>query len=100
MTEKKAINIVSKYIKIYGLSSLKQTIYIMGTCQSLWPYTKYPNWTDFIKAKQKNSKNFSSRGIYEGYYTCRDTMEEIEYQVNNVEFCKRYIWHKGMIATI
>ena len=91
MTEKKAINIVSKYIKIYGLSSLKQTIYIMGTCQSLWPYTKYPNWTDFIKAKQKNSKNFRSRGIYEGYYTCSDTMEEIEYQVNNVEFCKRYI---------
>ena len=63
MTREQAINIISKYIKIYGLSSLKQTIYIMGTCQSLWPYTKYPNWTDFIKAKQKNIEFYQGEAI-------------------------------------
>lgn len=89
MTREQAINTVSKYIKIYGLSRLKQTIYIMGTSEGLFPFTKYPSWIDFIKARQKNSKNFRSRGIYEGFYTCRDTMQEIKYQIDNVEFCKK-----------
>ena len=89
MTREQAINIISKYIKIYGLSELKQTIYIMGTSEGLFPFTKYPNWVDFIKAKQKNSKNFRSRGIYEGFYTCSDTMQEIKYQIDNVEFCNK-----------
>jgi len=88
MTENEMINVVSKYIKIYGLSRLKQTIYIMSTPQDLWPYTKYPLWSNYIKAKQKNSKNFHIKGVYQGFWTCNDTMREIEYQVNNVEFCK------------
>ena len=36
MTREQAINIISKYIKIYGLSELKQTIYIMGTSEGLF----------------------------------------------------------------
>ena len=37
-------NIVSKYLKIFGLSKLKQIVYIMRTSEDEYPRNKYFNW--------------------------------------------------------
>ena len=44
-------NIVSKYLKIFGLSKLKQIVYIMRTSEDEYPRNKYFNWEDYIKTK-------------------------------------------------
>ena len=40
-------NIVSKYLKMFGLSSLKQVVYIMRTSEDEYPRNKYLDWDDY-----------------------------------------------------
>ena len=66
-------NVVSKYLKIFGLSRLKQVVYIMRTSEDEYPRNKYLNWDDYIKTKN---------GYDNYFYICSNTIEELEYQIN------------------
>ena len=66
-------NIVSKYLKIFGLSRLKQVVYIMRTSEDEYPRNKYLNLEYYIKTKN---------GYYNYFYICSNTIEELEYQIN------------------
>ena len=66
-------NIVSKYLKMFGLSRLKQVVYIMRTSEDQYPRNKYLNWDDYIKTKN---------GYDNYFYICSNTIEELEYQIN------------------
>ena len=66
-------NIVSKYLKMFGLSKLKQVVYIMRTSEDQYPRNKYLNWDDYIKTKN---------GYDNYFYICSNTIEELEYQIN------------------
>ena len=66
-------NIVSKYLKMFGLSRLKQVVYIMRTSEDEYPRNKYLNWDDYIKTKN---------GYDNYFYICSNTIEELEYQIN------------------
>ena len=46
-------NIVSKYLKMFGLSKLKQVVYIMRTSEDEYPRNKYLNWDDYIKTNEE-----------------------------------------------
>ena len=75
-------DIVSKYLKIFGLSKLKQVVYIMRTSEDKYPRNKYFNWDDYVKA---GYKEYPSRFplMYDGYfYICNNTIKELEYQLN------------------
>ena len=75
-------NIVSKYLKIFGLSRLKQVVYIMRTSEDEYPRNKYFNWDDYIKAGYKERPS-RFRLSFEGYfYICSNTIKELEYQIN------------------
>ena len=77
-------DIVSKYLKIFGLSRLKQVIYIMRTSEDEYPKNKYLNWDDYVKAGKdyKNSKKpLYSDGFY-NWFICNGTIEELKYQLN------------------
>jgi|TARA_R110001606_G_scaffold348984_1_gene498723 hypothetical protein len=67
-------NIVSKYLKKFGLKKAKQVVYIMRTSEDEYPKNKYPNWEDYIKIKNNYSNYF---------YICNDTVEELKYQIEN-----------------
>ena len=67
-------NIVSKYLKKFGLKKAKQVVYIMRTSEDEYPKNKYPNWEDYIKIKNNYSNYF---------YICSDTIEELKYQIEN-----------------
>jgi hypothetical protein len=69
-------NIVSKYLKKFGLKKAKQVVYIMRTSEDEYPKNKYPNWEDYIKIKNNYSNCF---------YICNDTVEELKYQIENYE---------------
>ena len=74
-------NIVSKYLKMFGLSRLKQVVYIMRTSEDEYPRNKYLNWDDYVKA---GYKEYPSRFplMYDGYfYICNNTIKELEYQL-------------------
>ena len=75
-------NIVSKYLKMFGLSKLKQVIYIMRTSEDEYPRNKYLNWDDYVKAGYKEHPSRFPL-MYDGYfYICSNTIEELEYQIN------------------
>ena len=65
-------NTVSKYLKMFGLSKLKQVVYIMRTSEDEYPRNKYPNWDNYIKTKN---------GYNNCFYICSNTIEELEYQI-------------------
>jgi len=66
-------DIVSKYLKIFGLSKLKQVVYIMRTSEDKYPRNKYFNWDDYVKTKN---------GYDNYFYICSNTIKELEYQIN------------------
>jgi hypothetical protein len=75
---------VKEYLKIFGLSRLKQVIYIMRTSEDEYPRNKYLNWGNYVKAGKdyKNSKKpLYADGFY-NWFICSDTIEELEYQIN------------------
>ena len=67
-------NIVSKYLKKFGLKKAKQVVYIMRTSEDKYPKNKYPNWEDYIKTKN---------GYDNYFYICSNAIEELEYQIEN-----------------
>ena len=69
-------NIVSKYLKKFGLSRCKQVVYIMRTSEDEYPRNKYFNWDDYIKSQNCNPFVFR-------WFICNDTIEELEYQLDN-----------------
>ena len=69
-------NIVSKYLKIFGLSKLKQIVYIMRTSEDEYPRNKYFNWEDYIKTKN---------GYDNYFYICNNTVEELRYQIERIK---------------
>ena len=76
------LKICKDFLKYRGLNRLKNLIYIMETCSDLFPFNKYPSWNLFIKAKQKSSRNFKAKGIFQVWYFNRDTLEDMEYQLD------------------
>ena len=66
-------NIVSKYLKKFGLNKCKQVVYIMRTSEDEYPKNKYPNWEDYIKASQSCGP----------WFICNDTIEELQYQLDH-----------------
>ena len=70
-------NIVSKYLKFFGLDNLKQVIYIMRTAEDEYPKNKHPNWTDYVRDGIK----LNYKGVY--WSICPSTIEELEYQIKN-----------------
>ena len=76
-------NIVSKYLKKFGLSKCKQVVYIMRTSEDEYPKNKHPNWEDYIKAGQ-NYRNSRKPLCYDGYwFICSNTIEELQYQLDH-----------------
>ena len=69
-------NIVSKYLKKFGLSKCKQVVYIMRTSEDEYPRNKYFNWDDYIKSQSCGPFVFR-------WFICNDTIEELEYQLDN-----------------
>ena len=74
-------NIVSKYLKKFGLSRAKQIVYIMQTSEDEYPKNKYPNWEDYIKRPDLRKHYPFHYEIVWG--VCSNTIEEMEYQLKN-----------------
>ena len=68
--------IVSKYLKKFGLSKAKQIVYIMRTTEDEYPKNKYPNWENYIKRLDLiDYKNF--------WCICSETIDEMQYQLEH-----------------
>ena len=68
--------IVSKYLKKFGLSKAKQIVYIMRTTEDEYPKNKYSNWENYIKRLDLiDYKNF--------WYICSETIDEMQYQLEH-----------------
>ena len=75
--------IVSKYLKKFGLSNAKQIVYIMRTSEDEYPKNKYPNWEDYVKVKS-NIKPSTFPLAYDGYFfICSEAINEMEYQLEH-----------------
>jgi len=74
-------NIVSKYLKKFGLSRAKQLVYIMRTSEAEYPKYKYSTWKEYIKRPDL-------RKYYPFHYeivwgVCSNCIEEMKYQLKN-----------------
>ena len=76
-------NIVSKYLKKFGLSRAKQIVYIMRTSEDEYPKNKYPNWEDYVKVKSYIKPNQFPLAYDGHFFICSNTIEEMEYQLKN-----------------
>jgi len=82
------LNIVSKYLKKFGLSRAKQIVYIMRTDEDEYPKNKYPNWEDYVKVKECIKHNEFPPSYrdwkYPYWVICSQAIEEMEYQIEEV----------------
>ena len=78
------VKVVRAYLKIFGLSNLKQVIYIMRTSEDEYPKNKYPNWIDYVKVMKDCKPNQFPLGYDRYFYICSNTIEELEYQIKEV----------------
>ena len=78
---KQGNQIVSKYLKKFGLSKAKQIVYIMRTSEDEYPKNKYPNLEDYIK-RPDLKKHFPYD--YENFwYVCSEAIDEMQYQLEH-----------------
>ena len=79
--------IVSIYLKKFGLSRAKQIVYIMRTSEDEYPKNKYPNWEDYVKVKQYIKHNEFPPSYrdwkYPYWVVCSQAIEEMEYQLEH-----------------
>ena len=73
--------IVSKYLKKFGLSKAKQIVYIMRTSEDEYPKNKYPNWEDYIK--RPDLKKYFPFDYGNFWCVCSSAIDEMQYQLEH-----------------
>jgi len=73
-------NIVSKYLKKFGLSKAKEVVYIMRTSDDEYPRNKYFSWAEYVK-RPDLKKHWPFH--YENcWFVCNDTLVDMQYQID------------------
>ena len=79
--------IVSKYLKKFGLSKAKQIVYIMRTSEDEYPKNKYVNWEDYVKVKECIKHNEFPNSYrdwkYPYWVICSQAIDEMQYQLEH-----------------
>ena len=78
---KQGNQIVSKYLKKFGLSKAKQIVYIMRTSEDEYPKNKYPNWEDYIK--RPDLKKYFPFDYENFWCVCSSAIDEMQYQLEH-----------------